>query len=113
MANKRNTSKTAYMIVTNDEVELPVAYDIIGLVGVAKYLNIPLQNVYNYRHYGHWKGKYKAVEDYSYKPKIDRYEKKRKNSIACHKYYMAHTEQIKARHKEYYEKLKKERHIVQ
>ena len=55
----------AYMIVTNDELALPVKMDIFGAKSAANYLGITEQKFRKCLHRNSWcrKGRYKAVVD--------------------------------------------------
>lgn len=55
----------AYMIVTNDDLELPVATDIFGAKAAAAYLGIKEQSLRSCLHRGYWSRnhKYKALVD--------------------------------------------------
>ena len=55
----------AYMIVTNDELELPVAHDIAGAKAAAEYLGMTVQNFRRCLSSGRWSQyrQYKAVVD--------------------------------------------------
>lgn len=52
----------AYMIVTNDELELPVAMDIFGAKAAADYLGIPEQTLRTCLHRIHGAGKHTGIK---------------------------------------------------
>ena len=76
-----------YMIVTNDEFEIPVKHDLKGAVQVAEYLGLSVNRVRKNLCTGIWnhKSEYKAVVDESVI--VDSLERRREYSK---KYSMTH-----------------------
>lgn len=58
-----------YVIVTNDEYEFPIKYDIKGAKGVAEFIGISVSTVRKNLYYNKWGHnlKYKAFVDFSIK----------------------------------------------
>lgn len=54
--------RKVFMIVTNDEYEIPVICDVVGKQAVADYLGIALTTLYKCIKADRWKGEYKAID---------------------------------------------------